>query len=80
MKNKILELIRVYIESARDLYRSKALCDMDLLELSNGYFNNDIMYRMFGNAYIREIDIFNEDDVKAYIREIARQELIKIES
>lgn len=80
MKDNILELIRVYIESARDLYWSKALCDMDIIELSNGYFNNDIMYRMFGNAYIREIDIFNEDDVKAYIKEEARKELSRIES
>lgn len=80
MEDKILELIRVYIESARDLYKSKALCDMDLLELSNGYFNPDIMYRMFGNAYIREIEIFNKDRVKAYIKEVSRKELSKVES
>lgn len=80
MEDKILELIRVYIESARDLYQSKALCDMDLLELSNGYFNHDIMYRMFGNAYIREIEIFNKDNVKAYIKEVSRKELSKVES
>lgn len=80
MEDKIIELIRVYIESARDLYKSKALCDMDLLELSNGYFNQDIMYRMFGNAYIREIEIFNKTSVKAYIKELSRKELSKVES
>ena len=53
---------------------------MDLLELSNGYFNQDIMYRMFGNAYIREIEIFNKTSVKAYIKELSRKELSKVES
>lgn len=78
MKERLLSLCDTWLDTAKDLCINKAefsLLEMDLIHLSKGEVNDNILYRNFGTFYVDNKELFYTQDFIYELSKIAEYRL-----